>query len=79
MKIQKLVDLINMNGNKFIRYVKMKWISMLFPTKWVYIEYCSWIVKIHSHNAKSEVALKKLNVLCDLEFILRFPQVSSFA
>jgi hypothetical protein len=56
----------------------MKWISMLFPTTWVYIEYCSLIVKIHFHNAKSEVVPKNLNVLCDIEFILRFPQVSFF-
>jgi len=38
----------------------------------VYIEYYPLIVKMHVDSAKSEVALKNLNALCDIEFILRF-------
>ncbi len=38
----------------------------------MYIKYYPLIMKMHANSAKSEVALKNLNALCDIEFILGF-------
>jgi hypothetical protein len=46
---------------------------MLSLTKKVYVEYCPLIIKMHIIFAKNEVALKNLNSLCDVEFILGLP------
>jgi hypothetical protein len=37
----------------------------------VYVEYHLLIVKMHVEYAKNEVALKNLNSLCHVEFILK--------
>jgi acetyl/propionyl-CoA carboxylase alpha subunit len=42
---------------------------MLFLAKNVYAKYCPLIVKIHFKSTKSEIALKNLNALCDVEII----------
>jgi len=44
---------------------------MLFLANRVYARYCTLIVKIDLKSTKSEIALKNLNALCDVEFILR--------
>ncbi len=38
----------------------------------MYTKYYPLIVKMHANSAKNEIALKNLNVLCDIEFILGF-------
>jgi len=48
---------------------------MVFVTKHVYVEYCLLIIKMHTKSSKSEVVQKKLNALCDVEFILGLPYV----
>lgn len=46
---------------------------MLFSTKPVYTKFYPLIMKMHYDNAKNEVALKSLNMLCNIEFILGIP------
>lgn len=76
LEFQKLTDLINSKGNKLFRnHVKTCWISMVFLTKHVYVEYRLLIVKMHIKSSKSEVVQKNLNALRDVEFILGLPCV----
>ncbi len=44
----------------------------------MYTKYYPLIVKMHADNAKNEIALKNLNVLCDIEFILGFLYILPF-
>ncbi len=44
---------------------------MPFLIKWVYVEYCPFIVKMHVKSSKNDQALKNLNQMCDVKFILR--------
>jgi len=44
---------------------------MFFVTNRVYVEYRLLIVKMHVGYAKNELALKNLNSLCHVEFILK--------
>lgn len=46
---------------------------MLSLTKLVYAKYCTLITKMHTKSLKSEVDLKNLNALCNVEFILGLP------
>jgi hypothetical protein len=46
---------------------------MLSLAKLVYAKYHTLITKMHTKNLKSEVDLKNLNALCNVEFILGFP------
>jgi hypothetical protein len=67
VEFQKLVDVLNMKGNKFFRKVKMRWISILSSTKQIYIKYFPLILKMHINNAKNDIGLKTLTVLCDID------------
>jgi len=44
----------------------------------VYAKYCPLIVKIHLKYTKSEIALKNLNALCDVEIILQLSCILPF-
>lgn len=46
---------------------------MLPLTKLVYVKYCTLITKMHTKSLKSEVDLKNLNSLYNVEFILGLP------
>lgn len=46
---------------------------MLSLAKLVYAKYHTLITKMHTKSLKSEVDLKNLNALCNVEFILGFP------
>jgi len=46
---------------------------MLFLARRVHAKYYTLIVKIHLRSTKTEIALKTLNALCDVEFILGLP------
>jgi hypothetical protein len=46
---------------------------MVFLAKDIYVEYHLLIIKMHTKSSKSEVVQKKLNALCDVEFILWVP------
>lgn len=48
---------------------------MLYLTKQVYVEYCTFIVKMHAKSAKSNVVGKNLNVFCDVELILGLSRI----
>ncbi len=74
LEFQKLTNLINNKSNKlFKNHVKTCWISMVFLAKDIYVEYHLLIIKMHTKSSKSEVVQKKLNALCDVEFILWVP------
>ncbi len=60
---RKLLNWFNTKGNNLFINVKIQWISMLFPTKWVYVEYHHFIVKMHVKSSKSDVDVKNLNSL----------------
>ncbi len=55
LEFHKLIDLINIKGNKLFLNVKIQWIYMLFLTK-MYVECHLLIINLQ----KNEVALKKL-------------------
>jgi hypothetical protein len=67
VEFQKLIDLLNMKGNKLFRIVEMRWISILSSTKQIYIKYLPLIMKMHINSAKNDIVLKILNVLCDID------------
>jgi hypothetical protein len=46
---------------------------MVFPTKKIYVEYHIFVVEMYVENMKINFTFKNLNVICDLEFILRLP------
>jgi len=46
---------------------------MLSLTKHVFAKYQPLIVKMHVESSKSDVALKNLNSLCDVELIFGLP------
>jgi hypothetical protein len=78
VKFQKLANLLQTEGqqtfskceDQLFQNVKTHYISMLFPTKWVYSEFHPLMVKIHAKNQWKDVAWKNLNSLCDVEVIL---------
>jgi hypothetical protein len=70
LEFQKLANLINTKNNKLLRNVKTYWISMLSPTKWIYVKYRFIIVKMYSENSKSDKALRNLDAMCDVKLIL---------
>jgi hypothetical protein len=49
------------------------WISIFYLTKYMYIEYIFFIMKMRIKSSKNEVILKNLNVLCNIKFILGLP------
>jgi hypothetical protein len=53
--------------------VKTRGISMFFLTKGVFAKYWLLIVKMYTKNSRSNVALKNLNFLFDVELILGLP------
>jgi hypothetical protein len=48
---------------------------MLSPTKQLYVEYRPLIVTMHFENSKNDKALKNLNGMCEVEFILGLPYI----
>jgi hypothetical protein len=72
-KFQKLMDLLNTKGNKILCNVKIRQISMFFPSKIIYFEYQPFIVNMHVDNPKSDITNQNLSVLCDVELILGLP------
>jgi len=61
--------MLQTKGNKLFRNVKTCWISVLSPTKWVYLEFRPFMVKMHVKNQRNDVARKQIS-LCDVEVIL---------
>jgi hypothetical protein len=49
------------------------YVSMLSPTKWVYLEFHPLMVKMHAKSQWNDVAWKNQNSLCDVEVILGLP------
>jgi hypothetical protein len=43
----KLVDIMEIGGQQILKFVKMRWITMLFPTKRVLSKYCALVLKMH--------------------------------
>ncbi len=43
--------------------------------KHIYVNYYLLIMRMDVTSSKNEVALKNLNALCDVEFILRLPYI----
>jgi hypothetical protein len=72
-KFQKLTDLLQKKGNKLFQNVKTHYVSMLSPTKWVYLEFHPLMVKMHAKNQWNDVGWNNLNSLCDVEVILGLP------
>ncbi len=58
-------------ATKLLKNVKTHWISMLSPTNYVY--YKLLIMKMHTKNAKSDAATKRMGFLCNVELILGLP------
>jgi hypothetical protein len=46
---------------------------MFFLTKWIYVKYHPFIIKMHVESSKSDHALRNLHVMCDVELILGLP------
>jgi hypothetical protein len=77
LEFSKLVKILKTKGNKLSKNIKMKWISMLDPTKEVMVEYCTLVVKMAldylSNNFINLVNFKMLfniKVLYELEILL---------
>jgi len=51
---------------------------MISIAKWVYLEFCPLIVKMHVESQQSDVVRKNLKSLCDVEIILRLPCILLF-
>jgi len=46
---------------------------VLSLAKWVYLEFCPLIVKMHVESQQSDVVKNNLKSLCDVEVIIRLP------
>jgi hypothetical protein len=79
LKFQKLANLINIKGNKLLRKVKTQWISMLSPTKRVYVEYCPLIIKMHYESSKNDQGLSNISqIIFENKLLLPHIIVSTF-
>jgi hypothetical protein len=70
---QKLANLLQTKGNKFICNVKTRWINMLFPAKQVHPKFHPFIIKMHVESAKFDVVGKNLSYMFDVDVILGLP------
>ena len=62
LELQKLVELLESKGRKFLQNVKTRWISMLNPLKRVLSKYCTLLVKMYSnHLVKPTIPTAKVN------------------
>jgi hypothetical protein len=73
----KLMGLLNTKGNKLCRNMKTIWISMLFPTKWVFVEYHLLIVKLHVENANNNATSRSIWIIFVMLISLKGCFVSS--
>jgi hypothetical protein len=71
MKFQKIVDLLNTKGNKFLKILKQGGFSW-FSNQMGICKILFFIAKMHFENA-NEVALRNLNALCDIDIIYGLP------
>jgi hypothetical protein len=69
-KLVKLVDIMEIRGQQFFRFIKMHWISMLLPTKRVLSKYCALVFKMHWDVGIVTQATHNLEFFCNLEVML---------
>ncbi len=66
----KLVEVIEFRALNFLKNIKTRWISMLAPSKWMFEEYKTLVVKM-SDDATSNVATNiNYELLCDVEIVM---------
>ena len=78
LKLQKLVELLESKGKKFLQNIKTRWISMLSPLKCVLSEYRTLLVKIYSdHLIKPTISATKVNyeLMVDIKCLLTLAAV----
>ncbi len=73
LEFVKLVETLATKGQKLLRNVKMRWISMLNPLKCIMSKYKSLIMKMHLDSSKTKAAQNNLVLFGDLELILPLP------
>jgi hypothetical protein len=61
--------MIESKGLKFLRNIKMKWISMLAPFKRMFEEYETLVVKMSDDVVSNAVANTNYELLCHVETI----------
>jgi hypothetical protein len=70
MDFTKLAEILETKGGKIFRNVKIRWISMLAPTKCVLYEYKTLVVKMVDDNLGNVTAKNNYELLCDCDTIL---------
>ncbi len=66
----KLVEVIESKGLKFLKNIKMKWISILASFKQMVKEYKTSVVKMNDDVVSNEVINNNYELLYDVETIL---------
>ncbi len=72
MKFPKIVDLLNIEGNKFLKKIKKGGFSC-FSSQMGICKILFFIARMHFANANNELALRNLNALCDIDIIYGLP------
>ncbi len=67
----KLAKILESKGNKLLKNIKTRWISMLSPCKKFFVEYKLLVVKMVEDNDHIENAKSNYKLLCDVETFLR--------
>ena len=73
LEFQKLAACLESKGNKILRNVKTRWISMLGPAKRLLEEYKPLVMKMAVDAPKEAAAKKNLSMLLDWQNMLTLP------
>jgi hypothetical protein len=70
LEVNKLVELLECKGNKIIKNIKMRWISMLSISKIILNEYKVLVVKMVENNVIIDITKTNYKFLCNLVTLL---------
>jgi hypothetical protein len=70
LKFTKLAEMLEIKGNKILRNVKTRWISMLSLAKRLMVEYRTFLVKMALDNLTNQQAKQNYEHLCDFQTLL---------
>jgi hypothetical protein len=69
LEFSKLAEIMETQGNKLLKNVKTRWISLLEPTKRVMSEYRTLVVNMALDSTNNNSAKVNFELLCDIEVL----------
>ncbi len=67
MEVSKLVEILETKGNKLLKNVKIRWISMLALAKRVMVDITLLVVKMVINFTSNFLTKANLDISCDIE------------